>query len=185
MKNLFNPFRYIAGTKALVLGVIFIVSSGFMLYSNDMIQDSYVHIGLSDVALWQVMAVQFVWWLIPAILLYAGGLMLSKSKIRIIDVLGTTAFSQLILIPMIAPMMLPVVKNGSQNVINALLAAVRPETGDLMAVMLYGLWSTLFLVLFYVWNYNAFATSCNIKGTKAIVYFIAVQVVVTIVGSIL
>ena len=111
--------------------------------------------------------------------------MLSKSKIRIIDVLGTTAFSQLILIPMIAPMMLPVVKNGSQNVINALLAAVRPETGDLMAVMLYGLWSTLFLVLFYVWNYNAFATSCNIKGTKAIVYFIAVQVVVTIVGSIL
>ena len=68
MKNLFNPFRYIAGTKALVLGVIFIISSGFMLYSNDMIQDSYVHIGLSDVALWQVMAVQFVWWLIPAIL---------------------------------------------------------------------------------------------------------------------
>ena len=185
MNRLFNPFRYIAGTKALVLGIIFIISSALMLYSDNMIQDSYVHIGLADVTLWQVLLVQFMWWIIPAVLLYTGGLLLTKSHIRIIDVLGTTAFSQLLLIPMIAPLLLPIVKDGSMRVVDNLLQGVAASTGDLLAVMLNGIWSTLLLVLFYIWNYNAFSTSCNVKGSKAIIFYIAVQVVITIVGSLL
>jgi hypothetical protein len=185
MNRLFNPFRYIAGTKALVLGIMFIISSALMLYSNDMIQDSYIHLGTADVALWQVMLAQFAWWIVPAMLLYAGGLLLTKSQIRIIDVLGTTAFSQLLMIPMIAPLMLPVVKEGSVRVVENLMQGVAASTGDLLAVMLNGIWSTLLLVLFYIWNYHAFSTSCNVKGSKAIIFYIAVQVVITIAGSLL
>ena len=69
MNRLFNPFRYIAGSKALVLGIIFIISSALLLYSDDLIQDSYIHIGMADVSLWQVLLVQFMWWLVPAMLL--------------------------------------------------------------------------------------------------------------------
>lgn len=185
MKQLFNPFRYIAGTKALVLGIIFIFSSALLLYSDGMIQDSYVHIGFADVALWHVILVQFAWWLIPAILLYTGGVFLSKSHIRIIDVLGTTAFSQLLLIPMIAPMLIPAVKNGMMSILENLLHGIEPVASDMLAVMLYGIWATLLLVLFYIWNYNAFATSCNVKGAKAIIYYIVVQVVLSIAGTLL
>ena len=185
MNRLFNPFRYIAGSKALVLGIIFIISSALLLYSDDLIQDSYIHIGMADVSLWQVLLVQFMWWLVPAMLLYAGGLLLSKSHIRIIDVLGTTAVSQLILIPMIAPLLLPAVKNGSLSVIENTLNGTMAATGDLLAVMIYGIWSTMLLVLFYVWNYNAFATSCNVRGWKAIVYYIAVQIILSIDGTLL
>ena len=185
MNRLFNPFRYIAGTKALVLGIMFIISSALMLYSDNMIQDSYVHIGLADVTLWQVLLVQFMWWIIPAVLLYTGGLLLSKSHIRIVDVLGTTAFSQLILIPMIAPLLLPTVKNSTLTVIESTLNGTMAATADMLALMIYSIWSTLMLVLFFVWNYNAFATSCNVKGWKAITYYIAVQVIISIAGTLL
>lgn len=184
MNRIFNPFRYIAGTKSLVLGIIFILSSSLLLYSGGMIQDSYVHIALADVSLWQVVLAQFAWWLIPAILLYTGGLFMSRSHIRIIDVLGTTAFSQLLLLPLIAPMLLPAVKNGTLSLLQSLQQGTEPVMGDMIALIIYALWSTLFLILFFVWNYNAFATSCNVKGAKAIIYFIAIQVLITILGSI-
>lgn len=185
MNRLFNPFRYIAGTKALVLGIIFIISSGLLLYSDNLIQDSYIHIGIADATLWHVMLVQFLWWIVPAVLLYVCGLLLSKSHIRIIDVLGTTAFSQLLLIPMIAPMLLPVVKNGFLTVVDTMLNGAMPDNGSMLAVMIYSMWSMLLLALFFVWNYNAFATSCNVKGAKAVVAYIFVQLLITVAGSLL
>lgn len=183
MNQLINPFRYIAGTKALVLGIIFIISSALLLYSDGMIQDSYIHLGFANVSFWQVLLVQFAWWLIPAILLYAGGLLLSSSHIRLIDVLGTTAFSQLLLIPMIAPMLLPVVKDSLLVVMETILQGQTLASTNMLAIMLYSMWSMLLLVLFFIWNYNAFSTSCNVKGWKAVTFYIVVQVVITIAGS--
>ncbi|MBP3424772.1 MAG: hypothetical protein J6K57_07020 [Alistipes sp.] len=185
MKALFNPFRYIAGAKALIFGLVFIVASTLLLYSGGFIQDSYIHIGMAKASLWYVGAMQIVWWLLPALLLYLCGVLLSKSKIRIIDILGTTAFAQLILLLMIAPMLLPVVMNNMLESVAALQSGVTPQTASLIPIMIYSIWSLICLVVFYIWNYNAFAVSCNVSGWKAIVAFIAVQVVVTIVGTII
>lgn len=44
MDRLFNPFRYIAGTKSLVWGLIFIISEIVLLYGNGYVMDGYVHI---------------------------------------------------------------------------------------------------------------------------------------------
>ncbi len=185
MKALFNPFRYIAGVKALIMGLIFIVASALMLYSGNYIQDSYIHIGMADAPLWYVFAMQVVWWLLPALLLYLCGVVLSKSKIRIIDILGTTAFAQIIMLMMIAPMLLPVVMNNMLESVAALQSGAILEPTSLMPMMIYSIWSLICLILFYIWNYNAFAVSCNVSGWKAIAAFIAVQVAVTIVGTVI
>ena len=185
MKRIFNPFRYIAGAKSLIFGLIFIATSILLLYSGGYIQDSYIHIGMAAAPLWKVAAMQILWWVLPAGILYLCGLMLSKSKIRVIDILGTTAFAQIILLLMIAPMLLPVVMNNSMELIAALQSGVTPQTASLMPIIIYSIWSLICLVVFYIWNYNAFAVSCNVGGWKAIVAFIAVQVVVTIVGTII
>lgn len=185
MKALFNPFRYIAGAKALIFGLVFIVASTLLLYSGGFIQDSYIHIGMAKASLWYVGAMQIVWWLLPALLLYLCGLALSKSKIRIIDILGTTAFAQIILLLMIAPMLLPAVMNNSMELIATLQSGAIIEPTSLMPMMIYSIWSLICLVVFYIWNYNAFAVSCNVSGWKAIAAFIAVQVVVTIVGTLI
>lgn len=185
MKALFNPFRYIAGAKALIFGLVFIVASTLLLYSGGFIQDSYIHIGMAKASFWEVLGAQTIWWVVPALLLYLCGLLLSKSKIRIIDILGTTAFAQLILLLMIAPMLLPAVMNNMLESVAALQSGVTPQTASLMPTMIYSIWSLFCLVVFYIWNYNAFAVSCNVSGWKAIAAFIAVQVVVTIVGTLI
>ena len=185
MKALFNPFRYIAGTKALIFGLVFIVASTLLLYSGGFIQDSYIHIGMAEASLWYVGAMQIVWWLLPALLLYLCGLLLSKSKIRIIDILGTTAFAQLILLLMIAPMLLPAVMNNMLESVASLQTGAVPDMAEFTPIIIYSIWSLICLVVFYIWNYNAFAVSCNVSGWKAIAAFIAVQVVVTIVGTLI
>ena len=185
MKALFNPFRYIAGAKALILGLIFIVASALMLYSGNLIQDSYVHIGMASAPLWCVLAMQIVWWLLPAVLLYLCGAVLSKSKIRLIDILGTTAFAQLVMVLLIAPILLPAVMNNSLEMIATLQSGAMPEMASMIPMLIYSLWSTVCLVLFYIWNYNAFATSCNVGGWRAVLTFIGVQIAVTIVGMLL
>ena len=185
MKALFNPFRYIAGTKALVMGYLFIIASALMLYSGNLIQDSYIHIGMAEASFLEVLGAQTIWWIVPAALLYLCGLLLSKSKIRIIDILGTTAFAQLILLLMIAPMLLPVVMNNMLESVAALQSGAIIEPTSLMPIIIYSIWSLICLVVFYIWNYNAFAVSCNVSGWKAVVAFIAVQVVVTIVGTLI
>lgn len=184
MDRLFNPFRYIAGTKSLVWGLIFIISEIVLLYGNGYVMDGYVHITLKpdSVLLWQASLIQCAMWLLPALLLYACGAVMSHSKIRIVDILGTTAFAQLLLLPIIVPMLIPSVADMLKNIADALLdpssAALENLPG--VSLLLFGLWSLAWLILFYVWNYNAFATSCNVRGAKAIAVYVAVVLVVTL-----
>ena len=181
--RIFNPFRYIAGTKSLVFGLIFIATSTLLLYSGGYIQDSYIHIGMAAAPLWKVAAMQILWWILPAGILYLCGLLLSKSKIRIIDILGTTAFAQLILLLMIAPMLLPAVQNSTLEVVATLQSGGVPTPG--LPLMIYSVWSFICIAFFYIWNYNAFAVSCNVSGWKAILVYIGVQVAITIVCALL
>lgn len=181
--RIFNPFRYIAGTKSLVFGLIFIATSILLLYSGGYIQDSYIHIGMAAAPLWKVAAMQILWWVLPAGILYLCGLMLSKSRIRVIDILGTTAFAQLILLMMIAPMLLPAVQNASLEMVATLQSGGIPTPG--LPLMIYSIWSFICLALFYIWNYNAFAVSCNVSGWKAILAYIGVQIAITVVCALL
>ena len=183
MKSLFNPFRYIAGVKSLAFGVIFIATSALLLYSGGYIEDSYIHIGMAAAPLWKVAAMQTLWWILPAVLLYLCGLALSKSKIRIIDILGTTAFAQLVLLMMIAPMLLPAVSQCSAEVMAFVQSGGDATSLSMLPLVVYSFWSMVCLVLFFIWNYNAFAVSCNVSGWKAILAFIVVQVVVTLAGA--
>lgn len=183
MKALFNPFRYIAGAKALTMGYLFIVASALMLYSGNLIQDSYIHIAMAKASFWEVLGAQTIWWIIPTALLYLCGLLLSKSKIRIIDILGTTAFAQIILLLMIAPMLLPAVSQCSAEVMAFVQSGADASSLSMLPLVVYSFWSMICLVLFFIWNYNAFAVSCNVSGKWAILTFIAVQVVVTLAGA--
>lgn len=187
MDRLFNPFRYIAGTKSLVWGLIFIISEIVLLYGNGYVMDGYVHITQKPdgMLLWQAALVHVVMWLLPALLLYCCGLVMSHSKIRVVDILGTTAFAQLLLLPIIVPMLIPAVADMLKTVADAALDPAFVSIIDTLPVvplLLFAVWSLVWLILFYVWNYNAFSTSCNVRGAKAITVYIVVSLVVAIVA---
>lgn len=187
MDRLFNPFRYIAGTKSLVWGLIFIISEIVLLYGNGYVMDGYVHITHKPdgMLLWQAALVQVVMWLLPALLLYCCGLVMSHSKIRVVDILGTTAFAQLLLLPIIVPMLIPAVADMLKTVADAALDPAFVSIIDTLPtvpLLLFAVWSLVWLILFYVWNYNAFSTSCNVRGGKAITVYIVVSLIVIIVA---
>lgn len=187
MDRLFNPFRYIAGTKSLVWGLIFIISEIVLLYGNGYVMDGYVHITHKPdgMLLWHAALVQVVMWLLPALLLYCCGFVMSHSKIRVVDILGTTAFAQLLLLPIIVPMLIPAVADMLKTVADAALDPAFVsiiDTLPVVSLLLFAVWSLVWLILFYVWNYNAFSTSCNVRGGKAITVYIVVSLIVIIVA---
>ena len=178
MKRFFNPFLYIAGTKSLVWGVIFIISEAVLFYGSGSMVDGFIHITpkSAGVLLWQTALIQILLWLLPALVLYGCGVVMSRSRIRIVDILGTTAFSWLLLLPMAAPCLVPSLSLSLQSVADTVVAgsAESVPLPSMLLLMAAGMWSMVWYVLFCVWNCNAFATSCNLRGAKAIAVYVAV-----------
>lgn len=185
MVNIFNPYKYLAGVKSLVIGLVFILASSFLMWACGGIQDGYVHFNYSDAPFWKVLYNNVVNWLVPALLLFVIGLVMTKSKIRLIDVLGTLAFAQVFILLAVIPMFFPTIKEMMLGMLDALLSGSMPEMPKIGALAIYGIWTTICMIMYYVWSYNAFATSCNLKGTKAIVVFVLFQLVYTFAGSLI
>jgi hypothetical protein len=173
---LFNPFRFIAGFKALLLGLAIILISGLIgSFSNthfDGVLD--FHIGLKA-PLWFFLTEGLIDWICMAVPLFFFGLIVSRSSFRMIDVFGTQALARWpYLITALA--MLP---NTNQRVLAYLMskliktapaAAINPAD-----VLIFG-FAMIVVLLMTIWMvalmYRAYAVSCNIKGARAVVTFI-------------
>lgn len=178
MKRLVNPFRYVAGGRALALGLVLIAAASCWLHALGLCQNSYLHFGPAPegFALWRVVALQAAMWLAPALVLYGCGLVLSPSRIRLVDVLGTTALAQAPILLMLLPLSIAPLRGLLDRTTAALLAGTLPAPGQTAALVAAGLWSLAVLALFYVRNYQAYALSCNLHGRRAIVSYITVAV---------
>ena len=125
----------------------------------------------APVPLWHAIAQGFMAWAIPSALLYIGGRLISRSRVRPIDVFGTQALAR-------APWLL------------IALIAVSPPFRSITAKLLtepfldLSAWGVAFislvalvLILLLVWivflMYRAFGVSCNVAGGRAIAVFIA------------
>ena len=99
--GLVNPFERVAGLDSLLWGLTGMVVSTVLCYFSAWHYHGLLHFGPAPNPAWWCYAVEhLVVWLVPAALFYLGGLLLSRSHIRLIDVLGTVAFAQLPLIIM-------------------------------------------------------------------------------------
>ena len=173
---LFNPFRFIAGFKALLLGLTIILISGLIgSFSNthfDGVLD--LHTGAAA-PMWFFLVEGLIDWICLAVPLFLFGLIVSRSSFRTIDVLGTQALARWpYLIAALA--MLP---NANKRVLAYLMskliqtapaAAINPAD-----VLVFG-FAMIVVLLMTIWMvalmYRAYAVSCNIKGARAVVTFI-------------
>ena len=170
-----NPFRYIAGAKSLIIGLVVMAATSLLLYASGWVQDSYCHFAIAAKPLWEIAAMQLLWWVIPSVLLYVCGLVLSPSRIRIVDVFGTQAFCQILVLLMAAPLALPTVSRTMTEIIDITLSGGIPASNIMASMMIYAVCSVVIMILYFVWSYRAFATSCNISGAKAIIAFSIIQ----------
>jgi len=173
---LFNPFRFVAGFKALLLGLAIIFISALVgSFGNthfDGVLD--VHIGL-EAPLWFFLAEGLINWICMVIPLFFFGLIVSRSSFRMIDVFGTQALARWPYL-ITAVVMLPGANQRFGIYLMSRFASTTTSGTMDYTDMLIFIFAMLVAVVMAVWMvalmYRAYAVSCNIKGARAIVTFI-------------
>lgn len=172
MKNkLFNPFVYIAGSKALIIGVVVMAISAVLANlchgHFDKVLDFH-KTAETAIPLYISLGEQAIILLCLTLVFYTGGRLFSSSAIRLIDVAGTMALARW---PMLAVAIcgfgLPGISMNGKIDVEQIQALITP------VFMVATFISIVFTVWMVALTYNAFSVSCNIKGSKASMVFIA------------
>ena len=186
---MFKPFNYVAGSKSLIIGLSVIVVSGIIgSFSNthfDGVLD--VHIGMK-IPLWLFVAEGIINWISMSVIILLAGLTISKTKFRVIDVLGTQSLARFPMIFVALVTLLPGFKNFAEKValqpesFNQFVSQYPGEFTAFLAVMVVIILSTVWMVYLM---YHSFSVSCNVKKLKAIITFIVSIILAEILSKII
>jgi hypothetical protein len=172
-----NPFYYIAGVKALVIGVVVIAITGCLAFLKTCRFDGLLNFYIRPLKspLWICIAEGFVSWLLFSILILIAGKIISKSRFRIIDLFGTQALARFPYLFLASAVMIPGLIPAFIRFNNILLSG--NGVSQLFSLDLIA-FAFLLIILFTaaIWMvalmYKAFIVSCNVSGKKAVIAFI-------------
>ena len=178
---LFNPFHYWAGFKALTAGVIAMLVSGIIAYYSGTRFDGLLdfHFTGKTTASYSIIYESLIWWVLFSALLYLSGIVLSKSRVRALDVFGTQALAR---VPFLLVAILSALPGVAEYAVG-LFASLQDKTAGppvgnavlFWPVMVISLLATIWMVAL---TWRAYKVSCNLNGAKAVVSFIAAVLVV-------
>jgi hypothetical protein len=183
---LFNPFYYVAGAKALGLGLLVLILTGMFGFWGKIRFDGLLdfHMGLPPLPIWGNIAETLFSWLLLSILLFFAGKMISKSRPRLIDVFGTQALARLPYLLVSLTALMP----GANRFTNELLTGraswdqFSPDMAVFLFVAIFGLVMMAWMIALM---YRAFAVSCNVSGKVAILVFIIALAVGEIISKVI
>ena len=186
-----NPSEYIAGGTALMIGLLAMIAAAigghFVKANFDGVVD--LHLG-KEAPMWYQISEPVISWLIFSMLLYIAGKIFSASSFRIVDVFGTQAFARIAMIPAIPLSYFATLPLKNSDLLKRLsnpshdLALSSNDISSLITVGLLSIPALLFIICAIMWMYKAYSTSCNIKGTKAIMSFIGALIIAEIISKV-
>lgn len=186
---LFNPFRILAGPKALLLGLTVILITAFLGSLSNTHFDGVldVHTGQQAPA-WLFFAETLIDWLCMVLFLFFSALIISRSQWRFIDILGTQALSRWPTLISALVMLPDANRRFGEYLISQLgqgsaQAAIDPV--DAAIFFTAAIIALLMLIWMVALMYKAYAVSCNLKGAKAIVTFIISLILAEAVSKVL
>jgi hypothetical protein len=173
---LFNPFRFIAGYQALLIGLAAIILTSLLGSLSNTHFDGVldVHTGL-QVPLWFFLAEGLINWMSLAIPLLLLGLIISRSSFRTIDLIGTQALARFpCLVSAVAFIPFAYARGGEDLTAKFMKSGFSAiATPSLLLTLGLAIIITIPMIIWMVaLMYRAYSVSCNIKGLKAIVTFI-------------
>ncbi len=187
IEKLINPFKYIAGTKSLILGVLIIIITSIIgNYSHTHFPDT-ISIKISpDLSFRYFLVQNLLNWFIVSSLFYITSLIISKSSIRIVDIFGTQALARF-------PYLFASIIGFSDSIeafgeylLWTLLKQGNPieiSTFEIISAILLMVFSLLLTIWLITLMFNAFKVSANIKGSKLILTFISILIISLVVSS--
>lgn len=185
---LFNPFRFLAGYKALLLGVAMLLISAFVGFGGNTHFDGVldVHIAPIEMPLWFFFAEVLIDWICMVIPLLLLGLIFSRSSFRAIDLLGTQALARWPYL-ISALVMLPRSLQRLTEYAMAKAAQITPAPAISSMDVAVSVFAMIVVITMVIWMvalmYKAYSVSCNIKGARAIATFIAGLVIAEVLSK--
>jgi hypothetical protein len=185
---LFNPFQFVAGSSALLVGLVIMLASAYLGSLSNSHFDGVLDLHIGKAApLWIFLAEVVVDWLCISITLLIAGFIVSRTSFRIVDVFGTQALAR-------APYLLSVLVLMPKGFIRftKYLVSKLTQQAPMEAIkntdVLFFAAGVIVAILMIVWMialiYRAYTVSCNTKGGKAIGSFIAALIVAEILSKI-
>lgn len=183
----YNPFKYIAGLNSLLIGLVFLLLTSILatlagIEFNGVID---VHLSLFPVPFLTHLLQQLLIISVIAVVFYTIGVISSKSRIRFLDVAGTMLLSRSVLF-IAAFLFLFLPKTEITDFLNNL--AQQPTSISPVSTRLVILLSAFLLIIIVstIWMialmFNAYKTSCNVKGSKAVISFISALIIAEILS---
>jgi len=188
---LFNPFHYVAGGKALLIGVAAILGIAWLGSLGNIHFDGVldVHAYLTVFPLWVFLAEGVIACLCMAVVLLIFGKIFAKTSFRAIDVFGTQAlarwpsvFTSLLMvmsadaIHRCTGVMVQLIKNPE-----AQIAVDWLDVAVMVVVTITVLAVTCWMVYLM---YKGYSVSCNIKGGRAVGTFIVALIVAEVLSKV-
>ena len=184
---LFNPFLYVAGAKALLIGWAAILLAGFLSSLSKTHFDGVLdmHTGVAAPS-WIFLAEGFVAWVCLTGTLLVAGRIMSRTSFRTIDLAGTQALARwpAVLVGLIS---LP---KGYQRFSTYLIEQLL-KRGDkiefagadafVFAAVVLGMIVLFCWIVFLM--YKSYSVSCNLRGAKAVLSFIGALIVAEILSK--
>lgn len=174
---LFRPFQFVAGAKALMIGIAVMVVVSLLGYLSQTNFSGVLDIKVNCLDAPPIpyllhAAFQILVWLTLTIVFYTTAIIVSKSAVRLIDIAGTMAMSQFPLIIAALIGFIPafhICRGDPATMTVAEMTEMFKENGLMLMI------ASIVFILFIIWSvilkYNAYSVSANLKGVKAGVSF--------------
>ena len=167
----YNPFIFIAGLESFVIGFFGLLLTSWLAYYSGTHFNGLLNITpAKDSDFWVFLVENVSNWIILSLLLFAAGLILSKSKIRIIDIFGTILLARIPLL--IAPVL-----------------RIIPffQSFAIFSVAMYLIYCIYFISSLWciILSFNAYKVSCNLKNESLFISFIVIILISEIITKIL
>ncbi len=187
---LFNPFYYVAGGTALGIGLVVMMIASLVGAATNHHFDGVIDLHAGPPApAWVFVAENLINWLVMGVLAYLAGRLISRSRIRPLDVFGTQALARVPMAITLFCVLLPGFRRVTDQLAGQLMQGpTRFRSGasggvltsfaqvsplDLAVFVLAVILALLLLVWTVLLMYRAFAVACNVGGGKAIGLFAA------------
>jgi len=185
---LFNPFHYVAGGRALLVGLAAVLVTGLVGYLSKTHFDGVldVHTGLAA-PLWLFLFEGLLDWIVMGALLVIAGKVISKSRVRVLDVFGTQALARTPALVTALFALLPGYQRFTAHALAQLdtrFPDVQTTASDNVAFAVTALVMVVMIVWMVALMYRAFSVSCNVTGGKAIGFFIAAIVLGEVISKV-
>lgn len=187
---LFRPFRFIAGTKAMILGIITIAVVSVLGYLSTTYFDGIIdiHTGCLDTGYPYIVHAffQLTTWILLTVVFYITARIVTNTSVRFIDIAGTMALSQapLLFAALVGfiPALHPCLGDLNTTSLGEMLEVVRL---NIIPLLISGVLFFVFSVWSILLKYNAHSVSANVKGAKGIISFIIGLLICEILSKVL